>query len=103
MKKIISLFVRNYDGDRLVRDEIVPGAEWVVAGEGVATVKFPFGMSWADGAPCRPWEQSHSFDCVRRFREAVTARLAIAAAAREAAARAQAGPIARGRAVLAVE
>lgn len=40
MKKIISLFQRNYDGDRLVRDEIVPGAEWVVAGEGVATVKY---------------------------------------------------------------
>jgi hypothetical protein len=40
MKKIISLFQRNYDGDRLVRDEVVPGAEWVVAGEGVATRKF---------------------------------------------------------------
>lgn len=39
MKKIISLFQRNYDGDRLVRDEIVPGAEWVVAGEGEATRK----------------------------------------------------------------
>jgi hypothetical protein len=39
MKKIISLFARNYDGDGLVRDEIVPGAEWVVAGEGIATVK----------------------------------------------------------------
>lgn len=40
MKKIISLFQRNYDGDRLVRNEIVPGAEWVVAGEGVATRKW---------------------------------------------------------------
>lgn len=40
MKKIISLFQRNYDGDRLVRDEVVPGAEWVLAGEGVATRKF---------------------------------------------------------------
>jgi hypothetical protein len=40
MKKIISLFQRNYDGDRLVRDEIVPGAEWVVAGDGVATRKW---------------------------------------------------------------
>lgn len=40
MKKIISLFARNYDTDGLVRDEIVPGAEWVVAGEGVATRKF---------------------------------------------------------------
>ncbi len=40
MKKIISLFQRNYDTDRLVRDEVVPGAEWVVAGEGVATRKW---------------------------------------------------------------
>lgn len=40
MQKIISLFQRNYDGDRLVRDEIVPGAEWVPAGEGIATKKF---------------------------------------------------------------
>lgn len=39
MKKIISLYQRNYDGDRLVRNEIVPGAEWVAAGEGVATRK----------------------------------------------------------------
>lgn len=40
MKKIISLFQRNYDGDRLVRDEVTPGAEWVLAGEGVATRKW---------------------------------------------------------------
>jgi hypothetical protein len=40
VKKIISLFQRNYDGDRLVRDEIVPGAEWVAAGEGAATRKW---------------------------------------------------------------
>lgn len=45
MKKIISLFQRNYETDRLVRDEVVPGAEWVLAGEGVATRKF-------DGACC---------------------------------------------------
>ena len=37
MQKIISLFQRNYDGDRLVRNEVVPGAEWVIAGEGVAS------------------------------------------------------------------
>jgi hypothetical protein len=45
MEKIISLFARNYDGDRLVRDEVVPGAEWVQAGEGFATVKI-------DGTSC---------------------------------------------------
>jgi hypothetical protein len=40
MQKIISLFQRNYDGDRLVRDEVTPGAEWVINGEGVATRKW---------------------------------------------------------------
>lgn len=40
MKKIISLFARNYDGDHLVRNEVVPGAEWVIAGEGIATRKW---------------------------------------------------------------
>jgi hypothetical protein len=40
VKKIISLFQRNYDGDRLVRDEVVPGAEWVLEGEGVPTRKW---------------------------------------------------------------
>lgn len=45
MEKIISLFARNYDGDHLVRDEIVAGAEWVVAGEGTATRKM-------DGTSC---------------------------------------------------
>ncbi|HEU5441017.1 MAG TPA: hypothetical protein VFU88_17150 [Ktedonobacterales bacterium] len=45
MRKIISLFQRNYETDRLVRDELVPGAEWVAAGEGVATRKY-------DGTAC---------------------------------------------------
>ncbi len=45
LKKILSLYQRNYDGDRLVRDEVVPGAEWVLAGEGVATQKY-------DGTAC---------------------------------------------------
>ena len=40
MKKIVSLFQRNYDGDRRVRDEVVIGAEWVQNGEGFATRKF---------------------------------------------------------------
>lgn len=40
MKKIISLFQRNYEGDRLVRNETVPGSEWVASGEGIATRKF---------------------------------------------------------------
>lgn len=40
MHKIISLFQRNYDGDCLVRDGVVYGAEWVLAGEGIATRKW---------------------------------------------------------------
>ena len=45
MKKIISLFKRNYETDYLVRDEIVEGAEWVANGEGLATRK-------VDGSCC---------------------------------------------------
>lgn len=45
MQKIISVFQRNYETDRLIRDEVVPGAEWVLAGEGIATRKY-------DGACC---------------------------------------------------
>lgn len=39
MKKIISLFQRNYKTDKLVRASVVPGAEWVLAGEGIPTEK----------------------------------------------------------------
>jgi hypothetical protein len=45
MQKIISVFQRNYDTDRLIRPEVVAGAEWVIAGEGIATRKY-------DGACC---------------------------------------------------
>lgn len=40
MKKIVSLFRRNHEGNRKVRDEVSVGAEWVLAGEGVATRKW---------------------------------------------------------------
>lgn len=40
MQKIPSLFMRNHDGDKLVRDEVVPGSEWVINGEGMATIKW---------------------------------------------------------------
>ena len=40
MQKIISLFKRDYEGTRLVYDEVVEGAEWVQRGEGVATRKW---------------------------------------------------------------
>ncbi len=45
MKKIPSLFARNHDTNGLVRDEVTPGCEWVLAGEGIATRKY-------DGACC---------------------------------------------------
>lgn len=40
MKKITTLFQRNHDGYHLVRNEVVPGAEWVLIGEGKATRKW---------------------------------------------------------------
>lgn len=46
MQKIISLFQRNYDTDRLIRDEVTPGAEWVIDGEGIPTRKW-------DGTCCK--------------------------------------------------
>ena len=45
MKKIKSLFKRDYEGTRLAYNEIVEGCEWVINGEGIATRKF-------DGTPC---------------------------------------------------
>ena len=41
MKKIPTLFKRTYDGPRIkgITDEVAPGMEWVLAGEGLATVK----------------------------------------------------------------
>lgn len=39
MKKMVTLFERNYETDRLVRDVVVAGAEWVLTGEGIATRK----------------------------------------------------------------
>jgi hypothetical protein len=40
MKKIPSLFARNYETDRLVRNEVVPGSEWVLEGKGNPTLKW---------------------------------------------------------------
>jgi hypothetical protein len=40
VKKIPTLFVRNPDDSRYVTDEVTPGCEWVLAGEGVATRKY---------------------------------------------------------------
>ena len=41
MKKIPTVFERDWDGDRSrVLDQVHPGCEWVLAGEGVATRKY---------------------------------------------------------------
>jgi len=45
MIKIPSLFVRNWEGNRQIRNEVTPGAEWVVRGEGTAFEKL-------DGTSC---------------------------------------------------
>lgn len=45
MKKIASVFKRDYKGNRQVYDEVVEGSEWVINGEGVATEKL-------DGTSC---------------------------------------------------
>lgn len=45
MQKIPTLFQRNHDTDHLVRNEVTPGCEWVLAGEGKATEKL-------DGSCC---------------------------------------------------
>jgi len=60
MKKIVSLFKRDYDGTRLVYDEIVESAEWVTCGEGVPTRKW-------DGTAClvRDGKLYKRYDCKR--------------------------------------
>ena len=47
MKKIPTLFEREFENHKVVRvlDKVVPGMEWVLAGEGTATVKI-------DGSCC---------------------------------------------------
>lgn len=45
MKKIPSVFVRNYGGDELLRDEVLAECAWVVLGEGRASRKW-------DGTAC---------------------------------------------------
>lgn len=56
MKKIPTVFERDWDGDRSrVLDVVHPGCEWVLDGEGVATRKY-------DGTPCLvrtgyPWKR----------------------------------------------
>lgn len=51
MKKIPTLFVRDWDGDRrYVLPEVVPGCEWVTKGEGLATRKYDGTCVMFDGS-----------------------------------------------------
>lgn len=45
MKKIPSLYKREWTGNRQIYNEVTPGTEWVLNGEGIATRKF-------DGTAC---------------------------------------------------
>ena len=45
MIKIPSLFRKDWTGNRLVYNEVLPGTEWVLQGQGIATIKF-------DGTAC---------------------------------------------------
>lgn len=50
MRKIPTLFVRDWDGDRrYVLPEVTPGCEWVIDGEGVATRKYDGACVMFDG------------------------------------------------------
>lgn len=40
MKKIKSLFKKDYEGNGLAYNEVVTGSEWVINGEGVPTIKW---------------------------------------------------------------
>jgi hypothetical protein len=50
MKKMPTLFVRNPDDRRYVTDQVTPGCEWVLAGEGVATRKYDGTCVMYDGS-----------------------------------------------------
>lgn len=45
MKKIPSLFKRDYEGNRQIYNEVVEGCQWVLNGEGTPTIKY-------DGTAC---------------------------------------------------
>lgn len=40
MRRMPPVFIRQPDGQRLATDQVTPGCEWVLAGEGVPTEKF---------------------------------------------------------------
>lgn len=50
MKKIPTLFVRDENDRRYVTEQVTPGCEWVIAGEGVATRKYDGTSVMFDGS-----------------------------------------------------
>lgn len=50
MKKIPTLFLRNHDIDWMARNEVNPGCEWIINGEGVATRKWDGSCCMARGS-----------------------------------------------------
>lgn len=50
MQKIPTMFVRDPDNMRYVIDEVTPGCEWVLAGEGTPTRKYDGTCVMFDGA-----------------------------------------------------
>lgn len=60
MKKIPTLFVRDFENRGAITDEVTPGCEWVINGEGVATEKFD-GMACLirDGKLYRRYDAKH--------------------------------------------
>ena len=66
MRKIPTLFVRDWDGDRrYVLDEVAPGCEWVTKGDGIATRKYDGTCVMFDGSAWSPDRIAAMFD---RFR-----------------------------------
>lgn len=60
MRKIPSLFKRDYEGNRQVYDELVPGTEWVANGEGVATRKWDgTAVMFRDGVYYKRYDAKH--------------------------------------------
>lgn len=49
MKKIPTLFERDFEGNHQVTNTVVDGCQWVIEGEGVATEKFHGITAWWDG------------------------------------------------------
>jgi hypothetical protein len=57
VKKILTLFQRNYESDKLVRDEVTPGAGWVKA---VYSAMMLSSLSAMKVSHLSAWDQYHA-------------------------------------------